>query len=583
MLEIKRTIAAAAAAALQSREDEIIPLFKLPDKPEWGDLSLPCFTFAKAQKKAPNAIASFVAGEIAEQIDCVATVEAAGPYLNFKAKTEPLARRVLSEAVDFSKPLNLPDIGRNSWVVIDYSSPNIAKPIAFHHIRSTVIGSSLRRIHLALGYRTLGINYLGDWGTTQGKLICAFKRWGSPESLESEGIRHLLDVYVRFHKEAETDPSLKEEAKAWFVRCESGDEEALSVWRKFREISIREFDRIYKLLGVEFDAIDGESLYHKKAEEIFELARRKAGATDSEGAFVIPLDEYKLPPVLLRKADGATLYATRDIAAAIDRYERAPFEKSLYVVGSQQALYFSQLILALKKLGFDWADKMKHAPFGMLSIKDPDSGEVTTGSTREGNLVFLEDVLNRSMELARRAVEENAAKRSAPLSEDEIKVISRQVGVGAIIFADLTNRRINDVVFDWDRMLSMQGDTGVHVQYAHARCMNMLREAGALDLTSFDASLYTREEERALLVSLSRYKETVVKAAAELEPSLLARYLLDLSGAFGKVYELFKTEGYRFLDSNENVRRARLALAAATARVIKEGLALLGVEAPERM
>ncbi len=583
MLKIKHAIAKAVAEHTGIDADTVIGYFKQPDTPERGDLSLPCFPFAKQLRKPPQKIAQELIEPVG-QIDEIASAEAVGPYLNIRIDAPKLAKRILPQILDGEESSFVPpQIWKDKSVVIDFSSPNIAKPIAFHHIRSTVIGNALAKIYKALGANVARINYLGDWGTTQGKLIVAFRKWGSKEKLSQDGIKHLLEIYVQFNKEAKLDPSLEEEAREWFKRCEDGDEEALALWSKFREISIKEFERIYKLLGVEFDYIEGESLYHSKAEEIFELATNKAGATESEGAFVIPLDEEGLPPLLLRKKDGATLYATRDIAAAMDRFERFKFDLSLYVVGSQQALYFKQLKLALTKMGFEWAEKILHVPFGMLSIKDPDTGEVSTGSTREGKVVFLEDVLLRAMKHVRKNVEENALKRNLNLSDEEIDKIARQVGVGAVIFADLGNRRTNDVVFDWDRMLSVNGDTAVHIQYTHARCMSMLREAGDIDLLQFDVEHYERPQEHRLIVQLSKFHEAITKAASEQEPSILARYLIELSNSFVSVYELFKTEKYRFLHEDKEIRTSRMALAIATANVARWGLALLGIEAPERM
>jgi len=582
MRQVKQSIAAAVAPLTGFEPSTIEGLFKTPDKPQWGDLTLPCFPFARTMRKAPNDIAAAIAAALAP-LPGLAGVTAMGPFVNITLDNRSLALRLLPSLLNDASGFGRFTPDKRLSVVIDFSSPNIAKPIAFHHIRSTVLGSALARVYTSLGHRVERVNYLGDWGTTQGKLIEAFRRYGDRDTLQRQGIRHLLDIYVRFNQEAQNDPSLEEHARQWFVRCEADDPEALELWRLFRDISMAEFSRIYDLLGVAFDHIHGESMYHKKADEVFDLAAKNAGATESDGAYVIPLEEENLPPILLRKQDGATLYATRDIAAAMDRHERFGFDRCLYVVASQQALYFQQLRHALTKLGFDWADGIVHVPFGMLSIKDPDSGEVSTGSTRRGNVVFLEDVLNRAMEKVADMVRENAGKRDLGLSPEQQAVVTRQVGVGAIIFADLSNRRVNDVVFDWDRMLSMQGDTGVHVQYTHARCASMLREARDTDISAFDPAHYTRPEEHGLLVAFSRYHEVLLRAAADCEPSYLADYLLELTKSFGSVYELFKTEGYRFLDDDPGVRASRMALVKATARMLKEGLAILGIEAPDRM
>ena len=582
MLHCKQQIARAVAAAFDLAADEVAGYFKVPERPEWGEISLPCFPFAKALRKAPRQIAAEAAAAVAVLPE-VAKAEAMGPYLNITLDHAVLATRILPSLIAGDTDIVGAAEGQGKCIAIDYSSPNIAKPIAFHHIRSTVLGQALGNIYAALGWRVERINYLGDWGTTQGKLIQAFINWGNDEALETEGIRHLLDIYVRFGREAKDHPELEEQARAWFVKLEDGDPQARTLWQRFRDISIGEFKRIYDILGVTFDHYDGESMYYDRSAEIFARAAEKAGACESEGAYVIPLDDLELPPILLRKKDGATLYATRDIAAAVDRKERFGFDRSLYVVGSQQALYFRQLTEALLRMGYDWAGAMHHVPFGMLSIKDPDTGEVSTGSTRAGNVIFLEDVLVRAMAKVRAAVQENARRHTLGLTEDEIETITHQVGAGAIIFADLSNRRINNIVFDWDQMLAMNGDTGVKVQYTHARCASMLRQAEDSDMGGFDVAHYTRPREHALLSALSRYPETVRRAAEDYEPSLIARYLLDMTEAFGGVYELFKTEGYRFLDDDPALRASRMALVRATARVIREGLGLLGIQAPEKM
>jgi len=582
MLHIKERIAATVAETLSVPAAEVMGFFKVPDRPEWGEISLPCFPFAKALRKAPQQIAADAAAAV-EALPEVVSAKAMGPYLNIGIDHGKLAERLLPLLMTGGSDVVGTEDGADKCVAIDYSSPNIAKPIAFHHIRSTVLGQALGNIYAALGWRVERINYLGDWGTTQGKLIHAFLTWGNDDALSSEGIKHLLDIYVRFSREAKDNPDLEEQARAWFVKLEDGDPQAKELWQRFRDISISEFKRIYDLLGVDFDHYDGESMYYDKSESVFKLAAEKAGACESEGAYVIPLDDLELPPILLRKKDGATLYATRDIAAAMDRKERFGFDRSLYVVGSQQALYFRQLTEALRRMGCDWADTMHHVPFGMLSIKDPDTGEVSTGSTRSGNVIFLEDVLARAMEKVRTSVQENAKRHALGLTDEEVETITRQVGSGAIIFADLSNRRSNNIVFDWDQMLAMNGDTGVKVQYSHARCASMLRQAEDCDTAAFDTSHYTRPQERFLIATLARFPEVVRRAAEDYEPSLISRYLLDITEAFGGVYELFKSEGYRFLDEDPAIRASRMALVKGTARILRDGLALLGIEAPEKM
>ena len=540
--------------------------FKLPDNPERGDLALPCFLIARDMKRKPNEIAAELA-ELFTGDALFEKVEAAGPFVNFTYATRTLAERVLAEIAERGDAYGFGVEGQGQTVVLDFSSPNIAKPIAFHHIRSTVIGNALAKLHEARGYKTVRINYLGDWGTQFGKLIVAYRRWGDDDALNRDQIRHLLAIYVRFHQEAEKEPGLEDEAREWFARMERGDDEALKLWRLFYDISLKEFDRIYKRLGVRFDLFEGESRYRDRLDAVIEQVSQRAGTLESQGALVVELGE-DMPPCLLRKADGATLYATRDIAAAMDRYERFAFDRSLYVVAVQQSMHFRQFFTVLDKMGCEWASRCRHVPFGMLQLAD------RTMSTRKGEVIFLDDVLDKSVALSLAAIEE---KNPALPNKEEV---ARQVGVGAIIFGDLVNRRTNDVTFEWERILNFNGETGVYVQYTHARCRAILRKAPARQNAAPDYARFTRAEERVVMKLLGQFPERIERACEDFEPSLVAQHLVDLCQAFNKVYNI---EGYRFLDADQATREARLALAEAVAVVLKSGLGLLGVEAPEEM
>jgi len=442
----------------------ILGMFKTPDNPERGDIALPCFPFAKALKKAPQQLAAeletvFCGFEAFEQ------VKAEGPFLNFSIRPSWLAQKLLPQLLEEKASFGHAKAPTGKTMVIDFSSPNVAKPIGFHHIRSTVIGNALSNIFDAIGWKTERINYLGDWGTQFGKLIVAYKRWGNEETLRKEKIQHLLDLYVRFHKEVENEPAMEDEARAWFKRSEDKDPEALRLWKLFREISTEEFSRIYRMLGVHFDHFDGESLYSDRLDATVELVHKLAGTKISQGATIVDLEDENMPPCLLRKADGATLYATRDIAAAIDRYERFHYDLSLYVVAIQQSAYFKQLFSVLRRMGFEWHNRLAHVAFGMLHLADKKM------STRSGDFISLEEVLLKSIELSKQAIEE---KNPDLAGKDEV---ARQVGVGAIIFGDLINRRTNDITFDWEKILNFNGETGVYLQYAYARARSMLRKA----------------------------------------------------------------------------------------------------------
>ena len=567
MKAVREYIVDVLAGETSFPRERFLGLFKTPDSPERGDLALPCFPFAGELKRKPGEIALEWAGLFSDS-PLFDGVEAVGPFLNFTYNGPELARRVVLDAIDRADVYGAGSEGEGKTVVIDFSSPNIAKPIAFHHIRSTVIGNALANLHEARGYKAVRLNYIGDWGTQFGKLIVAYKRWGNEETLRREGIRHLLEIYVRFHDEAEKNPELEDEARGWFVRMEEGDREAGELWQLFYDISLKEFSLIYDMLGIRFDFFEGESRYRHELDRTIELVAEKAGVEESQGALIVDLESDKLPPCLLRKADGATLYATRDIAAAIDRYERFKFDRSLYVVAQQQAMHFKQFFLVLKKMGYAWADRMEHVSFGMLQLADK------TMSTRKGQVIFLEDVLNKSIALSKEAIEEKN-----PELENKEKV-ARAVGVGAIIFGDLVNRRTNDVTFEWSRILNFQGETGVYVQYTNARCRSMLKKAGGADRKSFKPDLLKRPEEKEVMKLIGLFPDRVESACRELDPSLVARLLTELCRAFNRLYNI---EGYRFLDRDASTRATRLLLAEASAAVLSRGLALLGLEAPKEM
>ena len=564
MQRYRDEIARMLAEKLPLKKEQIAAELETPPEPQMGDLAFPCFKLAKILRKPPAAIASELAGAL-DGGDYFARIEAKGPYINFFCNRQKLALWTVEAVLKEKSRFGCQDEGRGETVVIDFSAPNIAKPFGVGHLRSTVIGNSLYRIYEAMGYRCVGINHLGDWGTQFGKLIVAYRMWGDEKKLAEEPVKHLYDLYVRFHREAEDKPDLEEAARAWFKILEDGDGEARLLWQKFRELSLAEFKRIYSILGVEFDSYQGESYYNDMLAGTIRQVEDAGLAKESEGALVVDLEDEGMPPCLLRKQDGATLYATRDLCAAIYRYEKYKFSKMLYVVGADQALHFKQLFAVLEKMGFPWASQCVHVPFGLIRFKE------SKMSTRRGTLVFLEDVLQRAIELAEQTIRE----KNPDLKDKE--TVARQVGVGAVMFGDLSNDRIKDIDFEWEKVLDFSGETAPYIQYSHARICSILRKAE--DWNGYDASLLTADEEQAVISLLARFPETVARAAETYKPSVVARYLLDLAAEFNKFYHRCPV----LQAPEEGIRKARLALIAAVRQVLVNGLLLLGIEAPEEM
>jgi arginyl-tRNA synthetase len=576
---LSETIAAALTEHVPLPADEIAGLLELPPDPGMGDYALPCFTLAKSLRKAPNAIAA----DLQERVvvpEGISEARAVGPYLNFFVDrpwlTEATLEAVAANGADYgSSP-----IGNGETVVIEYSSPNIAKHLSVYHLRSAIIGNSLCRIYQLLGYRALGINFLGDWGTGFGKLVAAFERYGCADAAELS-VADLQEMYVRFSREAEQDPGLQQAARDAFRRLEDGDPTAVEPWQAFKAVSLREYERVYRMLGIVFDRYSSESSYADRLQPRVQRMRDEGKAVESEGALVIPLDDEDMPPCLVQKSDGASLYATRDICAAEDRWEEFHFARMLYVVGGEQTLYFNQLRAALRKLGHDWADRIEHVNFGMMRFLDPETGKATTGSTRRGVTVLLDEVLEEAIAKAREKIDQNADRFEPDTDRD---ALAAQVGIGAVIFGDLSVRRMRDVIFDWDKLLDFEGDTGPYIQYAHARLCSILRKADGERPESVDYSLLNTPEEWTLVRHLARFPEAVRRAGAENEPSVIASYLLELCADFSSYYSAgMRDAALRVLCDDDGVRAARLGLVEAARRVIRMGLGLLGIAAPERM
>ena len=543
----------------------VAAMLEIPPEKKLGDYALPCFRLSRTLRKAPPVIASALAEQVkGEEID---RVEVVGGYLNVFVARGNMARGIVEAVLANPGRWGASDEGRGKTVCLDYSSINIAKRFHIGHLSTTMIGHSLRRIYDFNGYTTVGINHIGDWGTQFGKMICAYKKWGNREEVEAGGVQAMVDLYVRFHAEAEKDPSLEDEGRAWFKKIEDGDPEAMEIFSWFKEVTLKDTQRVYDLLGVSFDSYNGEAFYNDKMGPVVDELREKGLLVESQGAQVVQLEEYGMPPALVLRSDGATLYITRDLAAAFYRHNTYHFDKCLYVVAYQQNLHFKQLFKILELMGHDWYKGMEHVSFGMVSY------EGRALSTREGYVVYLEDLLNKAIEKAREIIEEKSPNLP---NKDEV---ARQVGVGAVVYFDLHNERIKDIDFRWERALSFEGETGPYVQYTHARCCSVLRKAQAYADVEPDYSVLCDDEALDVLMLISRFPEVVRKAMDQNEPSLITRHTTSLAQAYNKYY--FE---HRIMEENDPAgSAARVNLTDAVRDVIKTGLYLIGVEAPERM
>jgi len=555
------------AGAWGIRVEDVAKVIEIPRDEKMGDLAFPCFILAKRMKKAPAEIAKELASSLLTELP-VEKVVAAGPYVNFFLSRESVAETVIKNIFEKGEKYGSSDAGAGKTVVIDFSSPNIAKPLGVHHLRSTMLGNALHKMHSEIGFKCVGINYLGDWGTQFGQLIAALKKRQDELNIEEISVKELLDLYVQFHEERETGEAeeLDEEARGWFKKLEEGDDEARRLWQAFKKASVKEFERIYSRLGVSFDVYSGESKYNEKIAQVIKLLAEKALVTESEGALIVDLEKHDMPPCLLRKRDGATLYATRDLAAAIDRYNAYKFDRMLYVVALQQRLHFRQVFKVLELLGFDWAKRCIHVDFGMLSF-----GEEAF-STRRGKIVFLEDVLDKAVELAESIIEEKN-----PALENK-KEVAEVVGIGAIIFSELSQKRIKDKVFSWQEILNFDGETGPYVQYTYVRLGGILRKYEGAPRAEVDFGLLKEDEEFSLLKNLDQFGSIILRACDTYEPYLLANYLLEICSRFNAFYQK-----HRVISGDKKLTEARIALVSAIRLVIRKGLSLLGVRVPEKM
>ena len=559
----KELIASELAKVIEGLDQEtILNLLEQPKSSDLGDIAFPAFSLAKIERKAPQAIAA----DIAEKIDAshFEKVVATGPYVNFFLDKSQISDQVIKAVIQAGADYGQQDEGHGGNITIDLSSPNIAKPFSVGHLRSTVIGDAISNIYKKMGYNTIKINHLGDWGKQFGLLMVAYKKWGSKEAVEANPIDELLKLYVRINAEIENDPALDEEGRLWFKKLEDGDPEATELWQWFRDESLVEFNRIYKLLGVEFDSLNGEAFYNDKMDEAVQILEEKGLLKESKGASIVELDDVNLPPAMIKKSDGATLYITRDIATAIYRARTYNFVKNIYAVGQEQSNHFRQLKAVLKKMGFDWSDDMIHVDFGLVTKNRQKL------STRKGNIILLEPTLQEAISRAKAQIEE----KNPELENKE--EVAHAVGVGAVKFYDLKTDRRNGYDFDLEAMVSFEGETGPYVQYAYARIQSILRKANFTP--SADATYSLSDPESWEIIKLLQDFSRVVKRAAEnYDPSLIAKYAINLAQAFNKYYA-----HTRILDESPE-RESRLALSYSTAVVLKEALRLLGVDAPEKM
>ena len=544
--------------------EEIKNLIEIPPQENMGDYSFPCFQLAKTLRKNPAQIA----GELVDslEIEEFSEIKNIGPYINFFLNREKFQNEVVNTILDKKDDFGKSDMGKGKTVVIDFSSVNIAKPFHIGHIRSTVIGDALRNIYEFLGYNTIATNYIGDYGTQFGTMIAAYKLWGDDDKLNAHPIQELLNLYVRYNTEASENEEMMDVARKEFKKLEEGEEEATRLWSWFKEISFKEFDRVYKLLDIDFDNYNGESYHSEYIPEVIEELKEKNLLVESDGAQIIDLSQFDLPPSIIIKSNGSSAYVTRDIATAINRKKEYNFDENLYVVATQQNLHFQQLFKILELMGYDFAKDCKHIPFGMVSLKDQ------TLSTRKGQVVFLEDVLNKAIDKTKEIIKDRED------TVDDVEETARVVGIGAVKFQELYNNRIKDYVFDWDEVLNFDGETGPYVQYTYARAKSVLRKAGLSEVGKLDIEKITSDDEFSLAKKLAGFEDVVIKAKEKYEPSLITRHLTDIASSFNKFYNSSK-----IMVDDEKLKEERLALTYATSIVIKSGLAILGIKTVEKM
>jgi arginyl-tRNA synthetase len=561
---MKEQVIELIASAADLDKETVAGILEIPPRADMGDYAFPCFQLAKSLHKAPPLIAADIAEKITKT-EIIDKLEVKGAYLNFFLKKDMLVKNMVENA-------SVPDfgastLGNGKTICIDYSSPNVAKNFHVGHLRTTIIGNSLYKIYSKLGYQVERINHLGDWGTQFGKLIVAYKAWGNKEAVEKDGVAELMRLYVKFHEEAEKDDSLNDQARDWFTQMEKGNEEALSIWQWFVDISLEEYKRTYELLGMEFDHYLGESFYRDKTADVVKRLQDANLLQESQGAQIVDLEEYNMAPCLIMKKDGSSIYATRDLAAIFYRKATWNFDKCLYVTGQEQKLHFAQVFKVVELLGNEWAkDSLVHIPYGLVSL------EGAKLSTRSGNIIYAEDILLEAIDKVKQII---LTKNPDLENKDET---AKMVGVGAIIFHDLYNQRIKDVSFKWDKVLNFDGETGPYVQYTYCRCASILRSVSYDENAAIDYNQLLDEEAIALLKEINRFPQVVLDAAEKYEPSVVARFAMDVAQAFSRFYNACRVNV-----EDDNIRNARVKLVSLTKTTLRDALDLLGISCPEQM
>lgn len=568
MINFKNIIAEEISKITNIEINEISKFIEVPKESENGDYAFPCFKLAKTLKKSPNLIADDLKLNINIPENVIEKIEVVGGYLNFFINKETLATEILSE-VTKTENYGKSNIGEGKNIVIDYSSPNIAKTFHIGHLRTTVIGASLYNIYKYLGYNVTGINHIGDYGTQFGKLIEGYKRWGSEYNLDENPIEKLTEIYVRISNLCKEDENVLEECRNNFKKLEDGDKECVELWTKFKDLSLKEFQKVYDILGIKFDSWNGEAFYTDKMQEVIDLLQKSGKLIESQGARIIDLEEYGMAPCLIQKSNGSSTYATRDLAAILYRARTYDYDKALYVTSYEQTLHFKQVFQVAKLLGLDkkYTDGLEHISYGMVLLE---TGKM---STRDGNVVKLEDLLNEAIERAKEIINEKNPKLK---NKDEI---AKKVGVGAVVFNDLSNNRVKDEIFNWDRILSFQGETGPYLQYTYVRTKSIIEKAGGLpSFENIDKKYLLEDSANKILKILYNFEKTLIQVTEKNEPCILSRYLIDLA----KAYSNFYNEN-QIITEDKKIQNTRIFLTYATGNVLKIGAKLLGMEMPDRM
>lgn len=575
-MDYKSEIAKVLSGITELDIENVLKLIEIPPQSDMGDYAFPCFVLAKTMRKAPQMIAQDVAtNEAFTSVSWLSKIVNAGPYVNFYIDRGAFAKDIVGNIIELGDTYGEDNIGEGKTIIVEYSSPNIAKPFHVGHAFTTIIGNSLAKIYTKLGYKVVRMNHLGDYGTQFGKLITAYRLWGDEAKLNESPIDELLRIYVKFHEEEKNDPSLTTSARENFKKLEEGCPEEVELWKKFRDMSLVVFNKLYDRMGISFDNYNGESFYSTMSNDVVKMLQDKNLLVESEGAQVVDLEEYGYPPCIILKSDGTTIYASRDLAAAMYRYDNYKFDKNIYVVGIPQALHFKQVFAVLKKAGFDYADNCEHVGFGLVKFKN------MKFSTRDGNIVLLEELIDEAVNKTKEIITNNCKQRGVEMSEEEINMISEKVGLGAVIYTYVKSGRERDIVFSWEEMLDFEGDTAPYLIYTYARTRSILRKAKeqGLEPDKSKTDLLTNDDEYMLIRNLADFKSSVSKAAASNEPFMISRQVSQIARSYNRFYNNSSILGA----DTDDLKCARLALCEAVCDTIKSGLNLVGIDVVERM